>query len=394
MSRPVTKLNLPCHLVLIAMSMILISRFASATENQNIEWKTYLTTAVLQADQNILTDDGVPSNADFSKFTKVGISGSLAIDEHWDGLVNLFFNNNYSSDVQSNPIDYALLSYRASNNASLFRIGRLRIPTWLMSDVINVGILYPWVRPPAEVYLLNPINSTNMVSYTHTIAGPNNSKISLDTYTGGGYADIAISGSMRGKTSRDLKLIGATLTAKFQHWSWRFSYNKANIYGTGNRYISAADGSTTTYPFEMPFGDCEFISTGVRGEIDRLVFWSEYAKETASKVLDQRSAGYLTVGYKLNEDKLMPHFTFSRLFDNTFSPGGVFSTTKGRQYTSTLGVNYFLSTNTVLKLEASRTTYEDAYALASFPNDANAVPGKNGNPNFVNIYGASFDASF
>ena len=54
--------------------------------------------------------------------------------------------------------DWAFASYSFSDQVQV-RIGKIKLPTFLVSDFIEVGYSYPWIRPPQEVYTGNPITS-------------------------------------------------------------------------------------------------------------------------------------------------------------------------------------------------------------------------------------------
>ena len=54
--------------------------------------------------------------------------------------------------------DWAFVSYRAADPLTI-RGGKLKLTTFLVSDYIEVGYAYPWIRPPQEVYYANPIST-------------------------------------------------------------------------------------------------------------------------------------------------------------------------------------------------------------------------------------------
>jgi hypothetical protein len=50
--------------------------------------------------------------------------------------------------------EWAYLSHKATDDLTL-RAGRLRMPYYFMSETIDIGFTYPWVRPPLEIYVAN-----------------------------------------------------------------------------------------------------------------------------------------------------------------------------------------------------------------------------------------------
>src|ERR1700733_705380 len=61
------------------------------------------------------------------------------------------YDNTYTPHVE-----WANISYQPTPDFSL-RVGRIVLPTFLLSDSRKVGYANPWVRPPVEVYSLSPI---------------------------------------------------------------------------------------------------------------------------------------------------------------------------------------------------------------------------------------------
>lgn len=66
-------------------------------------------------------------------------------------------NNTTDFDVE---FEWFFFSY-AFDNGAQFRIGRLRTPTFLYSDVLAVGYAQTWVRPPLNIYISNLTATTN-----------------------------------------------------------------------------------------------------------------------------------------------------------------------------------------------------------------------------------------
>lgn len=62
--------------------------------------------------------------------------------------------------TQSYPVkmDMAFLNYHPTDWLDI-RVGRQIMPTWMYSEQIDVGVTYPWIRPPSDVYNLAPMKS-------------------------------------------------------------------------------------------------------------------------------------------------------------------------------------------------------------------------------------------
>lgn len=378
--------------ILLTTIFLSIGSIASAYE---FNWNMFMTTAATQNDKPIMKDDGSGKDFDLSRYSKYAISASTVLNENWESIVNLVFKQ--STLGNHNPVDLALLAYKDANNISTFRVGRQRVPTWLISDHLNVGILYPWVRPPEEVYLLNPIHSTNTISYSHR-GDVGYATLKADVFVGGGEAEILISGVQEAKSTRDLKMLGGVLAYEVNTFLLRASYIKVNaaFRVDAKQVVTLAPGVSPelTFPVELDLGSLEFWSVGLKKNIGSLWVWTEYASEIAERTLNVRRSGYITAGYDIS-DKFKVHLTRSQLFENEFDPNGVYGGATGKQYSLSAGTNYFFTDNVMFKLETTMTTYTGGgYAMATNLNSSVAAPGVAGEPDTVQTYALSVDASF
>jgi hypothetical protein len=262
---------------------------------------------------------------------------------------------------------------------------------------MNVGILYPWVRPPQEVYLLNPIQSLNTASYSHNLH-LGIGELETEVYIGGGEAEIVINGTEEAKTTRDIKLVGGVIGYEADDLYIRASYNKVNaaFKVMAKRTVTVAPGVSPelTFPVDFDLGDFEFWSVGMKKTMGNFWLWAEYASEMAEHALNVRRSGYAMLGYDVTE-KFKVHVTRSQLFENEFDPSGVYGGAKGKLYSLNVGLNYFFTDNVMFKLETTTTYFTDnGYAMFTNLNNPAGVPGVNGEPDHVQTYAVSVDASF
>ena len=58
----------------------------------------------------------------------------------------------HASHRRDSGVEWAYLSYRPTRNWQ-FKAGKLRTPFFIYSDTLDVGLTYPWIVPPQQVYL-------------------------------------------------------------------------------------------------------------------------------------------------------------------------------------------------------------------------------------------------
>lgn len=98
---------------------------------------------------------------------------AYGVDSKLGGQLDARFNDRLSavlqvvsqhnSDNSYRPkVEWANLKFQATPELSV-RVGRIAAPSFLVSDSRFVGYAQPWVRPPVEVYGVNPITSNDGV---------------------------------------------------------------------------------------------------------------------------------------------------------------------------------------------------------------------------------------
>ncbi len=128
-------------------------------------------------------------------------------------------NNNDHFDVS---MDWLYITHQLSSHTT-FRGGRILLPLFLRSSTIDVGLSYPWIRPPAEVYelgLFKGMGGVDLLFKTsmlerevllHPFAGEISEELATSVLPGG---DVSItSEALWGIESRVLSRYGETRVA-------------------------------------------------------------------------------------------------------------------------------------------------------------------------------------
>ncbi len=295
----------------------------------------------------------------------------------------------------------AALRIEPGYNTSL-SAGRLSAPFWLISDEKYVGITYPWITPPLEVYnLVSGTDNLNGARLSHTInAGDLMVKPSVFAGTFPGY-DAMSAGDFRGG--------GGTIDADYDWLTFRLMYCK--VRGTvlvdlsSQQAIQTAANQTVTVMTPLSFDinlQSTFQNIGLRATPGRLLVMAEYATTAVREITAtgpaagftgsdvDRVAYYATAGYWLGA--VMPRLTYSEVRGDNANldkaplgrslAGAPASVRQGVEATAkrglnlvnhsrtwNLGVNVQLDPGAVLKLEYQQTqatsdTYYGLFRLA------------------------------
>ncbi len=146
----------------------------AATSLEGISISGFLTAGTTYADKQLLTaappgtiatkavsqDGNIQNTPDFSTDSRLGLQISAKVNPDISVTGQLLAKaNKDNSNVEA---DWAFVSYRVNEPLSI-RAGKIKFPTFLISDYYEVGYAYPWIRPPQEVYYSNPITTLNGV---------------------------------------------------------------------------------------------------------------------------------------------------------------------------------------------------------------------------------------
>lgn len=137
---------------------------------------------------------GYDNDVSFSPDTMIALQvGSQLNDEV--SITTQFVAKGYNDyDLE---VELAYLTYKIQGNWDA-RIGRIRAPFFYYSDFLDVGVAYPWISPPEEVYRM-PFTSFDGV----------------DTLYRGVHGDWSSTWQLfYGSISEDLELAGQTLTVE------------------------------------------------------------------------------------------------------------------------------------------------------------------------------------
>ncbi len=151
--------------------LVLLAALAAphATQAQDIAWSGFATLGYAQ------TDDApgrylrwIDGNGTFNADSVAALQADWRINPRWSATVQLKAAPSEKSDDQwqLRPA-WAFLAWRP-DDAWLVRAGRMRLPLYMYSESLDVGVAQDMARLPVEMYSIIPSNEYNGVSIGHT----------------------------------------------------------------------------------------------------------------------------------------------------------------------------------------------------------------------------------
>lgn len=309
-------------------------------------------------------ESGARTNFDLSVDSVLGLQASLALGNAIDLTIQSVVRKGVA-DSYDPLLTWGFLRFQATPEV-VVRAGRMRTPFFMYSDSVNLNYANPWVRPPVEVYSLNPFADLNGVDALYrTPIGATD----LELHLFGGKSTLDVRhGSAKLQAIRGAKaalsVSGLTIQAGYARSNlsvqWGdplFSMLNAQLMATGNEHI-AQDLSGND-------SKASFLSAGFQYDSDRLLLIGEYARRSVDRYTVSSAGWYLTSGYRFGA--LTPYLTVARQSQTapvTSSSSGIaqvdsllslFNATRNKPQRSTaIGLRWDATRNVAIKTQLER----------------------------------------
>lgn len=256
---------------------------------------TYLDDETLQYDGG-----SISTNVNWKSTSRVGLQFDLPANEKVGAMVQLLA---LGIDDFQPYMPLAYISYRPSAQNE-YRVGRQRMPFFMLSEYLDVGYAYPWARPPVETYSAAlPINIEG-ASWIHRNRFGN---WSHEFQVIGGDSDVHIPG-LDGHLD---DLLGLNVMSTYEDWTLRAGY-LWTIRANASAPALAPFGATP-----MVEADASFAGLGAQYDNGSLLVIAEITSLAADGFYPDTDSGFITTGWRFG--KLLPTITVaeSRVTDKS-----------------------------------------------------------------------------
>jgi len=311
--------------------------------------------------------DEIKEDVTFLQDSKFGLQVTADVADDMQVVAQILASaedENYQMDIEWAYLDYSL------SDSTSFRMGRIKQPVFLISDYLEVGYAYPWIRPPGEAYSNMPVDSIIGVELLYQ-ADLGGMRLGIQPYFGSNTE--AVPGQNNVNFFAD-NYIGIAFRLENPSFTFQVTTFQTDVSTVDSGAGVDHDGNAATPLFFLNSeGTATLSVASLSMDMANFVAYAEFTTrdiEPDQDTLGQSFNGipfdalfsdqdgfYVTLGYRMG--KYLPHITYSTIDSE---PGG--TTAQGysqgdRQDSVTFGLRYEINDSTALKMEYQQVELEE-----------------------------------
>jgi len=305
---------------------------------------------------------------DFGTDSLLGLQLTRSLGDRTDLTIQVLSSDAYKRHYTP-QVSWAFIRHNPTPGLTL-RAGRLRAPFFMYSDSLNINYTHPWVRPPVEVYGLNPFSDLDGVDllYKRRVGAID---VEVQPFLGQGKHKFP---SGRADLS---DIYGLTFNLTNENLAAQMGYARGRLairYGDPLFQLASQILGDDASRLSGSGANASFASFGLRWDDGTLQLIGEIARRYASRYVSPANGWHLTSAYRIGE--FTPFVTLARQRQSSSviakSPtlpllNEYLASRNNSQRSITVGVRWDLQPNTALKAQATRSKSDrDAWG-AMFP---------------------------
>jgi hypothetical protein len=311
-------LNLKQYLCLLtSFTFLLLQPPATLAEDNNFEISGFARVV-----GGILSNDSTPINGyddklQFGEESLFAVQVNGQITDKISATGQLLY---HSAENRDSGVEWAYLTYHHSQKLN-FKLGKLRTPFFQYSDVIDVGLSYPWITPPKQVYREYIFSTFEGANVSYNFAGEDLAYY-FEGYWGKFDDDLSTNGRSTATTVDNLR--GVVINIVDDNLSFRVSYHRGLVEIKEDLLESFALtlgqlGFEKSAQSLNTQGDVKSIQAGIT--YDNLDYFAriELMRVTGDiPFVPKSTGGYVTLGYYFHP--FTAHLTYATNNSNSPSP--------------------------------------------------------------------------
>jgi hypothetical protein len=257
--------------------------------------------------------DGVGDSTRIGLDTNLGLQATYKINDWLSGTAQVL-TRKATEHSFTTDLTWAFLKARINDEVSV-RIGRVVVPTFLISDYQNVGYANTMMRPPIEMYSQNPIENSDGadINYQHAFGELN---FTAQAFAGVSRGKLFVSSGAGSTATYRAPAAGLSVSGEYGPFLLRFAHARADMHINDLQPINGLTTTLNTVGFTQLASDLTFTTgkkiafTSVGGTMDwnNIVAQAEYAQRRAKEAvyLPDTNSWYTMVGYRIG--KVLPYY--------------------------------------------------------------------------------------
>jgi hypothetical protein len=242
--------------------------------------------------------------------SRIGAQVVATVSPKLSGVLQIVSEQNFDGTYWPR-IEWANVKYQFTPDFSV-RLGRSVLPGFLFSDTRLVGYTYTWVRPPVELYWLNPVNTNDGIDILyHLQAGDLVDRIHANF----GYSNTQVPNNLG--TSRARNSWGFTNTAEYGPFTLLLSFQASHLSNSASDPLFDAfrqfgpQGVAIANQYDDDNKLIEIEDVGASYDSGHWLVASEWSHADTHSFLGDQTAWYASSGYRLG--KFMPYLTYAEV---------------------------------------------------------------------------------
>lgn len=234
-------------------------------------------------------------------------------------MLQVISEQSYDNTYQPH-VEWANIAYQPTPEFSV-RVGRIVLPTFLLSDSRKVGFANPWVRPPEEVYGLSPVFDSDGADASYKLHLGDIVNTLVGTY-GKTRFGVPPSGTLE---ARHLWVLADTieygqLTLHLAYQSSTYTYDALDALFDALRQFGP-QGTALADKYDLDNKRAQLITAGAMYDPGNWFVTGEWGRRNLHSAFGEDTAWYLSGGYRLT--KFTPYLTYTetKADSNTSDPG-------------------------------------------------------------------------
>lgn len=257
--------------------------------------------------------DGVGDSARIGLDTNLGLQATYKINDWLSGTAQVL-TRKATEHSFTTDLTWAFLKARINDEVSV-RVGRVVVPTFLISDYQNVGYANTMMRPPIEMYSQNPIENSDGadINYQHAFGELN---FTAQAFAGVSRGKLFVSSGAGSTATYRAPAAGLSVSGEYGPFLLRFAHARADMHINDLQPINGLTTTLNSVGFKQLASDLTFTTgkkiafTSIGGTMDwnNIVAQAEYAQRRAKEAvyLPDTNSWYTMVGYRIG--KVLPYY--------------------------------------------------------------------------------------